>query len=178
MPLPNVVVTDFTKAPEQIITDLINFDNGTTLDPATLLFSDVTASSGTRNTSVLVSANNTSLYAGSVTLFYNRIDLATIPGIRDVNFEIGSRTKMSEIIPDINARFGINLTPADYKEEILPLFSGNNPLEKKYFDVDALPGSLIFIGELGLTITRGPLLLSTIILNRVLNGLTYIQPAP
>lgn len=172
-----MVITDFTKLPKQIIVDLINYDNDTALAPELLTFGNPTVITGINNTSLIVTAVPDIHYEGSVTLNYNRIDIGTIPGIRNTNLAIGTATRISDLIPAINAKYQINLTADDYIDEILPVFITNDVNEIQTFELYTNPNSLIFIRDITFNLVRNRILLSSVIVNRFLNGLVYIQPA-
>ena len=179
MPTPNqgLAVTDFTQLPPQILIQLINFDNGTSLTPDAVTFGLPAVSGGVRNTKLTVTAAPGSFYTGSVDILYNRVDLATVPGVRSTVFTVATATKISDLIPQINAAYQLNLQPEDFIDGPLPAFTNNIPNEQKSFDLIAGPNSLIYVGRATLSISRGLIDLSTIITNLVLNGLTYVQPA-
>lgn len=174
--VPSFVVTDFTKSPSEIIIQLINFDNGTTLTPTDLVFGNPKPVVGLRNTEVLATATQVSKYSGSVTLTYNRIDLATVPGVRSTNFEFASTVTIEALIALINSTYSINLTVDDYFPPALGGFVTTPPGESLPIEIIAKPNSLIFINKLSLTVYKSELQLSSVIINTVLNGLTYIQP--
>lgn len=138
--------TDFTKSPEQIIIDLVNYDNGVSLTAGMLTFGTPTALLGEHNTQVIASATSCSRYMGSVRLVYNRVDLHTVPGNLSINFPAGTATRVSDLIPAINSAYKLNLTPADYIDGPLPERIGSCPFVRETFELVAAPGSLVFIG--------------------------------
>lgn len=170
-----MVITDFKKLPKQIIVDLINFDNDTNLEVDLLTF-DVPVVTETKfNTSLVVTSVPDSNYIGSVTLKYDRIDINTIIGVHGVNIPVGTARKISDLIPAINKRFGINLTTDDYFDSALPVLEESLD-EIKSFNVLMQPKSLIYLKELNLFAVKTELLLSSVITRRVLNGFTYSEP--
>lgn len=171
-----MIITDFTKLPKQIVVDLINYDNDTLLSPDLITFGTPNVISGVYNTSLLVTAVPDSHYEGSVTIQYNRIDIGTVPGVRSTSFPIGTATKISDLIPAINAAYQINLTADDYIDEVLPQFTTNDPNEVQTFELYTNPNSLVFIRDVTFNLIRNKILLSSVIVNRQLNGLRYIQP--
>ncbi len=173
-----MVPTDYTKSQQQIITDLINADNGTMLTVDMLTFGYPTAIPGWGNTQVVVTASTGSPYSNSVVFNYNRIDLSTVPGARNIVFDVGSAVNISDLIPAINAAYQINLTPGQFIDGPLPQFTNNTPGTTIPFTVVADPSSLVFIGRVTLQLARAKIPLSTIITVTALNGLVYIQPAP
>lgn len=171
-----MIITDFKKLPKQIIVDLINYDNDTNLVEELLTFGIPVVTTTPFNTSLVVSSVPDSNYIGSVTLKYDRIDIATLLGSKSINIPVGSSTKVSELIPTINDRFGINLTPDDYLDRDLPTLALNDINEIKSFNITISPNSLIFIKELNLYAVSSEILLSSVITRIVLDGLIYTEP--
>ena len=170
--------SDFTKAPEQILCDLINNVNGCALTPTVVTFSNVgpnQAPSPSTTDQVTIAAVANSGYSGSLTLQYNRVSMAKIPGAKSTTFPQGSATKISDLIAQINAQFGINLTAADYVDGPLPSFH-NSPHETQPFTIQAASGSLIWTGSLALTLSANDVSLSNVITNAILAGLNYQPP--
>ena len=171
-----MIITDFKKLPKQIIVDLINYDNDTNLVEELLTFGTPVVTTAPFNTSLVVSSVPDSNYIGSVTLKYDRIDIATLLGSKSINIPVGSATKVSDLIPIINNRFNINLTSDDYVDKYLPTLELNDINEIKSFNITINPNSLIFIKELNLYAVSSEILLSSVITRIVLNGLIYIEP--
>ena len=178
--------TDYTQLPAQCLVSLINDANGTTITPAQITFGPPTPINGLRNTEIVVTsvpaasvpAGTTPLPPGSVAVTYNRLNLNAIPGVRNTSFSNSSATNISDLLPQINAAYKINLTAADIIDAPLPIFTSNIPNETIGFVLVAAPGSLVFIGAVELTLINTSVQLSSIITNTVLNGFIYIQPAP
>lgn len=174
-------MSDLTKAPNAILIDLINTDNSSSLTEALVTFGLPTVAGGAspaRNTELTVSAAPGSGYTGSVLVTYNRVGLSTLPVIstRPAEFQLGDAVNISDLIPEINALYGINLTPADYVDGPLPTFTGE--LNEEH-DVQIVAGadSLVFFGSLTLTLKAEDKDLGTVITITALNGLTYVAPA-
>lgn len=78
-----------------------------------------------RNTLIrLLPKSGTNLY-GSVTLYYNRMNISVIGDIKV--FKNGA-TLISEVIPYINTTYGIYLSPTDYIDGPLPTGSDTDPV--------------------------------------------------
>lgn len=172
-------VLDFTKAPAQIVLDQINNDNASALTLQQVSFGLPTATTGTspaRDTQVTVSAVAGEGYSGSVVVEYNRVNISTVPGVRSTVFPKGSAVNISDLIPQINAAYQINLTSADYTDGPLPTFSGT-PNEEHDFQVVITSDSLPFENSVTLTVKANDIALSSVITTSTLNGLVYTQPA-
>lgn len=176
---PLFLHSDFTKAPAEIVIDLINFDNGTDLQPNELTFGLPQPITGSHNTALEVTGvPGVSRYEGSADITYNRVDLATVPGVRETGFGIflDDATSISDIVVEISERYQINLTPDDYIDGPLPDVSNTDTLVNVPFQLVANPKSLIFIGEATLHVFRKNVLLRDVIRVTALNGLVYRQP--
>lgn len=172
------MATDFTKSDVQIIVDLINERNpGLALATDLVTFGLPTLNAtDSRNTKVTVTAVDGSGYKNFKDLLYNRVDMSVIPGARSIEFPKGDAVRISNLIPEINAAFGLNLTTNDYVDADLPLFTGE-PNEKLDFQLAANADSLIYIGSMILKIIAEDLDLAVVIANPILDGLVYVQPA-
>jgi hypothetical protein len=170
---------DFTKAPEQILLDQINNDNTSALTLAQVSFGLPTTTTGgspARDTQVTVSSITGEGYSGSVVVEYNRVNISTVPGVRSTIFPKGSAVNISDLIPQINAAYQINLTTADYTDAPLPTFTGT-PNEEHDFQLVISSDSLPFENSLTLTVKSNDIPLSSVITSATLNGLVYTQPA-
>lgn len=175
---------DLTKLPEEILVDLINKDNpGAALTTAAVSFKIPSRlpEGSARNTEVVVYAKRGSGMRGEVRVWYNRLDIAKV--IHDVEespvIELGTAARVRDLIPEINERFGINLTSDDYIDASLPA-SANEPGTNTYpFTFQMKSESLPYFGEVAFTVrTNEPvgIWLNTVITDRVLNIFTYTPP--
>ena len=148
-------ISDFTKPPEDVVIDLINFDNGTAFSPTTLLVvGDPVAIPAAppvfRNTEIIVRPTSTTKKYGTTRLWYNRVALSSVPGLRSITVAVPPNVFMlSDIIPLVNARYHINLTPADYINTNLP------PIDQysRLVTIQAAPDSLVYNGQLDLVVS-------------------------
>lgn len=170
---------NYTRSPEQIIVDQINIDNThQVLTVAELSFGAPTAGSFSgKDTKVTVTAVNGQGYKDARDIFYNRVDLANAAGALSTEFALGSAVNLSDLIPSINARYGINLTAADYTDVAIPAFPGSAPHETETLDIVAKATSLVWKGQLTITIDANDISLTTAIPNNTLSGLVYTPPA-
>ena len=179
------IVTDFTKAAAQIIIDLVNNDNTLALVVASVTMGAPTAAvlggSITRDTDLTLTAVEGSGYTGSATIHYNRVDLSTVPGSRSTVFPKGDAVNISDLLAEINAAYGINMSNTDalhhdFVDGALPTFTGT-PNEQHTFQFTADANSLVWENSVTLTVHANDIALSDAITNATLNGLTYVQPA-
>jgi hypothetical protein len=172
--------SDYTKSPEQILIDLINNDNTGAFPMTTALIgfgAPSVVDIGGRNTEVVATAKPGSGYTGSQTFHYNRVDMANIPGVRPTSFQKGDATNLSDLIAEINVAYGINLTVADFVDVALPTFDDAQPHETQNVVMAAAAGSLVWVGQLTLTIDANDIALSSVLTTTELNGLVYTPPA-
>lgn len=174
--------------PKEVLVALINRTNtavGAALTAASVDFGLPTQSSGgTYNTDITVTAVDGSGYSGMESINYNRLHLQSeiadpfvASGVdRNLEFSIGNATMIGGIVPAINARFGINLTAEDFIDGALPTFTGG-PNETHDVQVIANADSLCYRGSFTFTLKSEDILLSTVIVEKVMNGLTYAPPA-
>jgi len=171
-----LVSIDYKKPPEELVVELINKDNGTKFTTTQISFGIPKSIRGKHNSELVVQATKGSYFTGKVKLKYNRIDIEDIPNRQSRLFLVNGETTLADLIPAIDARFNLNLTPADYINIILPT-TGNGPNEKEHFFLEAAETSLVFINKVRLEIERaGQVILSTVLKNLVLSGLVYTKP--
>lgn len=173
-------VTDFTKSDVQILIDLVNAKTpNLALTPELVTFGLPTLNSeNNRNTKVTITAVKGSGYKNFKDLQYNRVDYAVIPGARSVEFPKGEALKLADMIPEINARYGINISANDFVDADLPVFADSVPNQKLDFVLTASAESLIYRGSVTFKLINEDLDLAVIISDPVLDGLEYVQPAP
>lgn len=102
-------------------------------------FSNPTPYSGVKsanNTRVYLTPKSTSAAFGRITVYYNRINLATITGQKVVK---GAATTVTQLLPEINEELGVELTSLDIEEAPLGIAST--------FTLTASPNSYIFTGS-------------------------------
>lgn len=168
---------DFSLAPAQILVDQINDDNSSSFTTALFNFGVPAADGGAKNTKIVLTAAGGSGYSGTRDIYYNRVDLATVPGNRGTTFQVGDAETLAELIPEINTLYGINLTAADYNDVAIPAFPGEAPHETQTINLVAKSGSIVWRGTLVLTLNANDIDLVEAIENNSLNGLTYTPPA-
>jgi len=179
-------VSDFKKAPKEIIFDLINFDNpGKTISSTVMGLGVPQAATGQNpvaNTTLEVSALPNSGYTGEVAVNYNRLALdgfiaaAGITGALEI--PVGDAAKFADLIDEINTALGINLTADDYIDGDIGDWEGT-PNETKIIQIPADADSYVFLESLSVTLTAEDIPLSDVITVTTLSGLNYpTAPAP
>ena len=169
---------DLTIPPEQLVVNLINNDNGTTFSSDQLKFDvPILTPKNKHNSKVKVSATPTSRFTGSTYLNYNRIDFNEVAVHKEKKFEITqTQLKISDLITEIDARFNLKLTSADYIDGPLPQVINNNEGVDEFY-IHAANESLVYINKLKIYISIiGQILLSKVLKKTILNGLHYNEP--
>lgn len=124
----------YPKQSLQLLVDLINASNPSlpvALTPTNVLYgtpSVITPSGGNiQNTSIKVTALAGSKYVGNATLLYRRIDFGTLfRSLPIVIYKYSSASadaspyKISDLLPSINAKYGLSLQLSDIVDGALP----------------------------------------------------------
>jgi hypothetical protein len=127
----------YPKQSMQMLVDLINQANPSLPVPLTTtnaLYGTPTAVTPTggnvQNTSIKVTAQAGTKYVGNTTLLYRRLDFGIL--FRNLPIVIykyspnaGSPYKISDLLPSINAKYGLSLTTADVVDGSLPTGNTN-----------------------------------------------------
>src|SRR5690554_5303691 len=123
-------MSDLTKAPVEIILDLINKDNDLNLTTQQVELVDPTPLEDDPdglNTSLSVVAIAGSGYKGFQIVRYNRIDISTVPTIAGWEARIQRDEGMDSIhsiLSVLNLIYEINLVPEDVEDAEIPPFTG------------------------------------------------------
>lgn len=179
------MANDLTKAPKQIILDMVNAKTAAGFTEESFTWAGLPVVEGTgKNTSLTLTAAPGSGYKNSRVIRYIRPHLGSDVGAayiasggkRDLIFSVGDAVKISDMIPELNARLGINLTGDDFTDGDLPAFTGEVN-ETHPVQVVVKADSLIFTGSLTLTLKADDIDLAVAIPDVEMDGLTYGAPA-
>lgn len=155
MPVDLQAPLDITKTPLEIIMEQINVENNTELLASDFTFSDpevVTLVFSEANTKVKITPKVTSVYYGSRDIYYKRMDISQILNNELVEIIPASETLLSQLIPQINSAFGINLTADDYNDTTLPVVNPADPDAVLSVAINIKPTSYLFFGTGNLVI--------------------------
>lgn len=151
---------------------LINEENSTTLTESDVTFGLPSAHGGANpgDTDVVVSAAANSGYTGTVTVNYNRLDLAgfSIYGAAEVFVPEGAT--VADIVAAFNALYEANLGVDDYDEAAsapVPDDDGEN------FTLVADANSLAYSGQIVIVVRLATVALSSVITTTNLDGLEF-----
>ncbi len=132
---------------KQQVLDLINKDNNTFFTDEHLDFGvpQPMPEGASRNTALVVTSKQTSAFSGSVTVTYNRLDLATMFAAANKQVQYDPEWETThDLLPVINQRFNLLIEPADIINDPLDLESGQAILR-------AAPNSYAYIGQFTMT---------------------------
>lgn len=162
-------VSNFLQAPEQVLLDLINADNGKSLPLSAVTFgvpAEVTPDEIA--TTVVASATTGSGYKGSQTFTYNRVPLSFM-NTNEPDLVIESEeASVHGLIPFLNTTFGIQLTADDIEDTPI---EQQEPDVVKQLTITAKAGSLVWHGSVTLDITLPLVDLATLLTVTTLDGL-------
>ena len=175
------MATDYTRDEIDVVIDLIRSDNeNKALSGVLVSFGNPNAFSPTeqinRNTLLIATAKPGYLYRGSQTFYYNRVPLDKFyeQDVHDITFDEEGKRFISDILPELNERLGINLTADKILDSRIPAipenFAGVDVL------VQVLPTSLVYLDSLLVRIGRSDNDLFKVIVDPEMDGLEYSPP--
>lgn len=178
------MANDLTKAPKQIILDMVNAKSGKGFTLASFTWEDLPVVEAVgKNTSLTLTAAVGSGYKNNRVIRYIRPHLGTDVGAafvasgvdRDLVFSIGDATMIADLIPEFNNRLKVNLTADDFVDAALPEFTGTLN-EEHDVQIVVKADSLIFTGSITITVKAEDIDLATAIPDVEMDGLVYAAP--
>jgi hypothetical protein len=147
---------DFTQPALSVLLAQINYNNNTTITPDQISVQQVAAlpstdSSGMNTIAFISSTQGAVAFEGREPFRYNRIDISTVPGARSTTFDVGAAIYLSDLLPQINSAWSLNLTAADIQDGILPGFPTGATSVSLMMEMAS--GSLLWINEAEISIT-------------------------
>jgi hypothetical protein len=182
---------DFTKAPDEVIVQLINEENSRHFTVADLDLTNIAIAPdpvsnrpafNNVRTSLSVAAAALSGYTGDVTIKYNRVAVRQVfptedpedtryPNSSD-SYQLGERVNLIDLLAEINAKYSINIRPVDIFDMPLPQFEGPPPYDPAYVRLEMQGTSKVFLGGINLRILPNDWDLGEMQYSEM-NGLTY-----
>lgn len=157
---------NFNQTSDLMMMELINQDNNQTLTLAVVQLSAPAPATGSRNSTVTLSARPASGYVGVVPFFYDRLDLAQF-FVGGLDFEATGVTTTADLLPLINAQYNLQMRETDIILE---------PIEDGEVSLRAAPGSYLWIGEVDVVVTNPMIELEEILTVTELDGFEYPLP--
>lgn len=162
------------KPSVDLITDLINVANETTLDENKISFGEpvvITPDENGHNTTCVVSSVPGSGYRGDVTVSYIRLAIDLLFKNIAVNLDVSSAVTTKDLLPLLNSKYGLGLTIDDIEDNAID--TATQPVTHTIVMKET---SLAYINQVVTTIGPDPEIgekLDTVILTTNLNGLLY-----
>lgn len=149
MPIANDPI-DITKDPRELLMDQFNIINNTNLLYTDFVFSTPSVAeilTNEINTKVTITPILASGYYPKRDFYYNRLDLNALfdNNAVEVTFTEDDEN-LSDIIDQVNEKYGIYLRPEDYVDVPLPDYSSLSINPNPQITVSATPESLIYLG--------------------------------
>lgn len=143
------------KSSRALVLDLINADNSQNFAESDFIWGSpvaITGRSDGRNTALVISARPELGYAGTQTMFYNRLDLTQLFNEVTLSFEDNpdAYTNTSDIVELINSKYDLAMDESDVVFESL-MREGDAPYT---FTLTAKSGSYAYIGQVEFTLTE------------------------
>lgn len=155
--------------PRKILIDAVNFENQTQLDHTDFEFSkpqlafiphtDV-------NTRIYLTPKIGTNYYNTRQFFYERMDIGNIFTANPIYLFKEDKVLLSELIPEINQFYGINLTEDDYIDQVLPVEDPQNPQALLSVALQITQDSVLFQGVAMLPIDQAAIVPDTDRFNR------------
>ncbi|QNR51821.1 putative virion structural protein [Xanthomonas phage Xoo-sp14] len=161
-------VCPLAKSGSELILDLINSENGTTITEEQLVFGEPTASTEDGNTELNVAAAEDSPWNKFVDVKYDRLDLATLFAGQDVSVSVPKEATAADIICHLNFTYDLSFKIDEF--ELLPQDDGAIP---EPYKLRAKGNNLAYTGEFPLFVDLERMPLSARILKTELEGFHY-----
>lgn len=157
-------VIDMSKAPKDILLGQINYENPKAhLTFSVCKFSDYgpkNSGRADRDTMIDVLPLQGAPFYGTITFYYNRINLNATLGTRALNVDLTKHVDTLSMLPAVLSQLGINLTPADvFNDQVVP--------GSESFTIRIRAMSIMYKGTIAVTSRR---MLSQMLGNRLLDG--------
>lgn len=151
----NDPILDITKPATQILLEKYNAINAINVAYDEVVFqTPVVSTKPGFNTSTTFVPKLLSKWLNGDTIYYNRIDIATVLNNPKVSIPRGNAVNISDTITTINTLFGINLTPDDYFDNPLPALDPQDPNAEATVTFSCKPESFYFFGSLQITYNK------------------------
>lgn len=145
----NVVFENFSKNSKELLTDLINKTCSTTFTPAQVIVGTPVALVGALNTEVQINTTGTG-FIGKSKITYNRLDLGILFQGIEITAPFGAYPTTGDLLLHINQTYNLGLSASDVIVENI-VWS-----DTRKFTVKANPTSLVWIGQVDVTLAAAP----------------------
>lgn len=168
-------VSDFTQEEDQILLDLINFDNSINLSLQQVNLEQL-SDAGDGRVSLTLTPRPNSGYKDNVAITYTRLDIQTFMDIyhpAGLLIPQGDAVNVSDLLDDINTALGTAIPLDSIVDAPIGIWDGT-PNEEKVvtFQIDEV-ASLVYSGNALVSLDGNDIPLESIVTTRVLSGLNY-----
>ena len=151
----NDPILDISKPATQILLEKYNAMNAINVAYDEVVFqTPVVSAKPGFNTSTTFVPKLLSQWLNGDTIYYNRINIASVLNNPKVSIPRGNAVNISDTITTINTLFGINLTPDDYFDNPLPALDPLDPNAEATVTFSCKPESFYFFGSLQITYNK------------------------
>lgn len=160
--------TDITKTSANQVYDLINAENTTTFDASTLTLGTPTVNgdvSKNKNTALIVTAVGGSGYSGSMTVYYNRLDIGDFAVRTNPELSLDLVTTKTQLVSAFNSYFGCNLSDS----EILDVLTPTPTLAGVPYTITTTAANLVYYGSININVKLNTINLSAVLPNRIVS---------
>ena len=170
---------DFTKTPKEILLAAISKINGYTFNAkdfniGTPQIVEVTAPDGKKlNTAIELSPSASARFKGKTTVYYNRIDMASIGLIDPYLIPAGEYARISDLLPVLNQHFNIVINKEDILDDVIPVFPGTDPTATVPIVFTANSLSILFTGRVTFQLERPDVDINALITKRYLDDIRF-----
>lgn len=170
-------VVDVSLSSQELVYGLINHDNQTDYTSLTLRLGTPTVNNNTqhpRNTKIHASTRPGAPKQGETDFYYDRISLAYyLQNYPDLTVDLtDDMTTMQDLIPWMNAKFGLGLVAADVRPDAI----SRTPNAQNRFVISA--GSLAWQDSIPFKVTLEPIDIATLTGNNELDVINVVQQHP
>lgn len=151
--LPDLVYP--SKPAKELIFDEINFKNSLALDYNDFDFGAPethTQQGSTHNTKVIITAKSNSGFYGQRPVYYKRMNLADLLVAPTGLVLPATESTLHQLLPKINEVFGIGIRVEDVVDRALPVYGSLTGGIVPRILVEAVAGSILFIGSFNLAL--------------------------
>jgi hypothetical protein len=174
------MATDYTQSEIDIVIDLIRGDNSEkVLTSSQITFGNPSVFTPTaqidRNSLIVATSVEGGGYTGSQSFYYDRVALQdfVFTGTTSLDFTITTETLLSDLLPALNSRLNTNIDVSKIVDKTLPSTADGST---QTVQLSIVSTSMVYMGDLVLTLVPNDVPLSNVITTTDLDGLTYAAP--
>lgn len=160
--------TDITKASNQQVFDLINAENSTTFNSSQITLGTPTVNgdvSKNKNTALIVTALGGSGYTGSMSVYYNRLDIGDFALRLTPEISLDLVTTKAQMVSVFNTYYGCNIVDT----EIVDVLTPTPTVDGIPYTITAASSNLVYYGSITLNVKLNTINISAVLPNRIVN---------